>query len=73
MQFAIMQWVSKNTKAGSIFGVLDAAVDRPVLPMISDNGHWEDHGRLDEYEFPFAAEAQSSIERYGYWLFGGSI
>lgn len=73
MRFAIMQWVGKSTKSESVFGVIDETVKKPVLPMLSDNGHWADFRLIDESRFLFAKEAKAAIAENGYYLMGASV
>ena len=73
MKFVIMKWVGKGSKSGTIFGVLDEKVEKPVLPMISPQGHWEEFRRIDERHFKFAVEAKYSNVENGYYLIGASI
>lgn len=73
MQFAIMVWTSgdDSAKAGSIFGVMDAA-NPAALPSLSLNGSWSDFRSIDESKFKFAGEAKAAIARHGYFLMGAS-
>ncbi|MEJ2376519.1 MAG: hypothetical protein P8Y53_10805 [Pseudolabrys sp.] len=74
MQFAIMVWTSgdDSAKAGSIFGVMDAA-NPTALPPLSPNGLWSDFGSVNESHFKFSAEAKKAIDRHGYFLLGASV
>ena len=72
MQFAVMTWVSNNTKVGSIFGILDKS-NPGMLPTISPKGHWADFWVIDESRFKFAAEAKKGIADHGCYLMGASV
>lgn len=72
MQFAVLMWVSDNTKVGSVFGVVDDDKRGP-LPNPSAGGHWAGFRTIDDTRFKFAEDAKRAIARHGYYLMGAGI
>lgn len=66
-----MKWVGSDAK--NIYGVIDAAATKPVLPMLSKEGHWADFRKVADNRFPEASEAKKAIAEHGNYLMGAGV
>jgi hypothetical protein len=65
--WAIMNWVKKGNERSKVWAILPIDT-RAVLPLIGENGYWDEFRRIDSTRFAEFAEATAAIAQDGFYF-----
>lgn len=65
--WAIMNWVKKGERRSKVWAILPLDT-RAALPLIGENGYWDEFRRIESRRFAEFAEASEAIAQDGFYF-----
>ncbi|WP_222877262.1 hypothetical protein [Terrihabitans soli] len=65
--WAIMNWVKKGEERSKVWAILPLDT-RAALPLIGENGYWDEFRKIDSTRFAEFEEAKEAIAADGFYF-----
>jgi hypothetical protein len=65
--WAIMNWVKKGNERSKVWAILPIDT-RAVLPLIGENGYWDEFRRIESTRFAEYEDASAAIAQDGFYF-----